>query len=176
MTRYITQEQEKYQKELAKYWPVSSELMAQYTDGSHTEKTDNDTLFWWQNGEQHRGKDKPAVIRSHRDLEWWQNDQLHRDGDQPALIYAAGVLEWYQNNECHRDGDRPAVIRADGRLRWYQNNQLHRSSGPAAINANGDCEWWQNGENITREVRAWLARTRWQGTAEQIAEFQLRFL
>ena len=38
------------EKERARHWPITSELMAQYRDGSHTGKGRNGTLFWYQNG------------------------------------------------------------------------------------------------------------------------------
>jgi hypothetical protein len=176
MTRYIQLEWEKCQKELARYWPVSSEPMAEYLDGTHAYQ-DSDGDFIWQkeNGLWHRDEDRPAWINTHRDLIWYQNGLQHRDNDKPAFIGADGRLEWQQNGWLHRDGDRPAVIYADGHLRWYQNNQLHRTSGPAVIFPSGTLEWWQNGEDITKQVRAWLARRRWSGTPEQIIEFQLRF-
>jgi hypothetical protein len=137
--------------ERARYWPLSAELMAQYKDGTHTYKSAGSTLYWEKNG------------------------QYHRDNDKPAIISAAGRLEWQQNGDRHRDGDRPARIFANGHLEWHQNNKWHRSSGPAVIFPSGTLEWWINGEDITEEVRAWLADTEWRGTPEQIAEFKLRF-
>jgi len=138
------------EKEQARYWPVSPELMAQYRDGSQT-YNDITGLYW----------DK--------------NDLRHRDGDKPAIIWADGGLRWYQNGKEHRNGDKPAWIGADGSLIWYQNGQAHRICGPAAISSAGTLEWWINNENITKEVRKWLNRKRWRGTPEQIFEFQLRF-
>ena len=143
MTKYITQE-------LARYWPISRKLMAQYCDGTHTRKD--------RNG-----------------LSWYQNNNWHRDGDKPAYIHADGSLEWFQNGELHRDGDKPAGIYADGSLFWYKNGQLHRFGGPALINPDGTLEWVIYDENITPEVRKWLNKKRWRGTTEQIVEFQLRF-
>jgi hypothetical protein len=137
--------------ERAKYWPVSKELMAQYKDGSHTYGSKDGTLIWEKNG------------------------QWHRDGDLPAVIYPDGQLEWYQNGLVHRDGDKPAVIYPNGQLEWRQNERLHRLCGPAVIYSNGKLGWLINGKNITQEVCAWLADTKWRGTLEQIAEFQLRF-
>jgi hypothetical protein len=144
MTQYI-------ETERARYWPLSAELLAQYNDGTNTDRN------------------------RYGRLEWRQNGQQHRDDDKPAQIFANGTLIWSKNGLQHRDGDKPAVIFADGRLVWYQNNQRHRTSGPAVIWANGTLEWWVRGKNITKEVRAWLLDTEWQGTPEQIAEFQLRF-
>lgn len=80
-----------------------------------------------------------------------------------------------QNGELHRDGDKPAIIGADGYLGWCLNGERHRSRGPAVIHPNGKLEWWINGQYITPEVNEWLAGEEWQGTPEQIAEFQLRF-
>ena len=57
-------------KELARYWPISPELMAQYRDGSHSV---NDEFGY---------------------LGWMQNDRLHRDGDRPAEIFLDGSLYW----------------------------------------------------------------------------------
>ena len=139
-------------QERAKYWPVSPELMVQYDDGSHTEKDRYGDLIWKKNG------------------------KLHRDGDKPARIDRDGHLVWYQNGLYHRDGDKPATIWADGTLEWFQNNLRHRFSGPAVIYASDKLEWWINYENITKEVNEWLAGEEWQGTPEQIFEFQLRFL
>jgi hypothetical protein len=139
------------QTERAKYWPVSAELMAEYKNGTQTYET------------------------MHGTLHWEKNDLLHRDGDQPAVIDVVGNLYWYQNNLLHRDEDRPARIDENSLLLWYQNNKWHRSSGPAVIYPSGTLEWWINGEDITLEVRKWLARTKWQGTPEQITEFKLRF-
>ena len=139
------------EKERARYWPVSPELMAQYKDGSHTFEYDSTAL------------------------EWCQNDKLHRDGDLPAYIGANGTLGWYQNVQVHRDDDKPAYIDADGRLEWWQNHQRHRICGPAVIRPDGTLEWLINDENITEEVTKWLNGEEWQGTPEQIIEFQLRF-
>ena len=144
MTKYITQER-------ARYWPITSELMAQYKDGSHTGKYGGN-LHW---------KDQHA--------------QYHRDGDKPAIISRDGTLEWYQRHLLHRDGDKPAIIQANGALVWYQNNLVHRSHGPAIIYSDGKREWCINNKNITLEVNEWLAGEEWHGTPEQIAEFQLRF-
>ena len=138
-------------KELARYWPVAAELMAQYRDGLHTEKDRYGQLGWMQNG------------------------RLHRDGDLPARIYTDGSLAWYQNGRLHRDGDKPAVISGDSSLAWYQNGQLHRFGGPAEIWLDGEFEWWVNGEVITQVVTDWLAGEEWCGTPEQIVEFQFRF-
>jgi hypothetical protein len=86
-----------------------------------------------------------------------------------------GTLIWEKNGQWHRDGDLPAVIYPDGQLEWRQNERLHRLCGPAVIYSNGKLGWLINGKNITQEVCAWLADTKWRGTLEQIAEFQLRF-
>ena len=145
MTKYI-------KKELAKYWPVSPELMAQYNDGSHTRKD------------------------SSGNLEWKKDGKTHRDGDKPAYIGADGSLLWTQNGKIHRDGDKPAWICSDGTLYWCQNGQWHRSCGPAVIRSDGRQEWWINGKDITQEVNEWLAGEEWQGTPEQIVEFKLRFV
>ena len=138
-------------KELARYWPVAAELMAQYRDGSQTY---NDIAS----------------------ISWRQNNQLHRDGDLPAFIGRYGTLEWRQNNQLHRDGDLPAVIGKDGQLEWWKNSLRHRSCGPAVIYASSRLEWWINNREITQEVRKWLVNEEWQGTTEQIVEFQLRFI
>ena len=138
-------------KEQARYWPVSKELMAQYRDSSHTEKDRNGNLIWLKNG-----------LR-------------HRDGDKPAYIGVNGNLGWYQNGELHRDGDKPAVIGRDGDLIWYKNGQRHRICGPSRIYASGRLKWWINGKDITLEVNLWLNGLLWRGTIEQIVEFQLRF-
>ena len=139
------------EKELAKYLPASPELMAQYRDGSHTEKDNNGNLWWFQ------------------------NDQVHRDGDKPAFIGANGSLSWYLNGQLHRDGDKPARIYADDSLVWWQNDQIHRICGPAIIRVDGRFDWGINGENITQEVYEWLNGEEWLGTSEQIVEFKLRF-
>ena len=111
----------------SKYWPVSTNLLAEYRDGSHTET--HDGHLYWRN----------------------KNGELHRDGDKPAVIYAYGYLGWFQNGE------------------------RHRSCGPAVIRSDGRNEWWINGQYIDDLVYDWLAGAEWQGTPEQIVEFQLRF-
>ena len=138
-------------KERARYWPITSELMTQYKDGSHSEKDSDGTL------------------------RWIQNDKLHRDDDKPAIINSDGGLEWRKNGLYHRDDDKPAYIGPEGRLDWCQNYQRHRICGPAVIRPNGIHEWWVNNKNITQEVNEWLNGEEWQGTPEQIFEFQLRF-
>ena len=143
-------------KEQARYWPVSKELMAQYRDGSHTRKSSFGDLIWAQN-DQHQY-------------------QYHRDGDKPAIICIDGMLTWYQNGQRHRDGDKPAFIGRDSHLEWYKNGDQHRICGPAAICSDGELKWWINGKDITPEVRKWLNRKRWRGTPEQIFEFQLKFV
>ena len=145
MTKYIDQER-------AKYWPVSPELMAQYKDGSHTEKSRHG--LYWRN----------------------QNGQLHRDSDLPAKIWADGTIQWFQNGQLHHDGDKPAWIDAYGRLEWWQNGKTHRFCGPAVIYHDDTLEWVIYDKNITKEVNEWLAGEEWRGTPEQIFEFQLRFL
>ena len=138
-------------KERARYWPITPELMAQYRDGSHTQKDRNGNLIWRQNG------------------------QYHRDGDLPAKIYADGRLLWCKNGKLHRDQDKPSYIGLNGILSWYQTGQRHRFGGPAWIASDDKLEWLINGENITPKVREWLAGEEWRGTPEQIVEFQLRF-
>ena len=138
-------------KERARYWPVSSELMAEYSDGSHNYEDSDSSLIWFQ------------------------NNTIHRDGDKPAYIDANGSLSWYQNDLLHRDGDKPAIIYSDGELGWWQNDQRHRICGPAVINPDGTLAWFIYDENITQEVNLWLAGKEWQGTPEQIVEFKLRF-
>lgn len=144
MKRYIEQER-------AKWWPVSSELMAQYCDGSHTDITDFNALVWLD-----------------------QNGKQHRDGDRPAYIGANSGLYWYQNDLSHRDGDRPSSIGVDGSLVWSQNGQTHRICGPAVI-YDDKFLWVIYDEDITLEVSEWLAGEEWQGTPEQIERFQRRF-
>jgi hypothetical protein len=144
MTKYI-------EKERARYWPVSRKLLAQYTDGTHTDKNRDGSLAWKKNG------------------------QLHRLNNKPAFISRYGGLAWKQNGKEHRDEDQPAWIYGNGSLLWYQNGEQHRFHGPAEIWVNGELGWWVNGENITHEVNAWLEGEEWRGTPEQITEFQLRF-
>lgn len=139
------------EKKRTRYWLITSELMTQYKDGSHSEKDSDGTL------------------------RWIQNDKLHRDDDKPAIITKAGTLEWWKNDLRHRDGDLPAYIQWDGSLEWWQNGDWHRICGPARIWTDGEIDWWINGKNITPEVRKWLNKKRWTGTPEQIFEFQLRF-
>jgi hypothetical protein len=169
MKKYVKQE-------LSKYWPVSAKLMAKYLDGTHTYKDSIGDLYWKKNNQVHRLGDKPAWIHANGTLSWYQNNQLHRLGDRPAWISANGSLYWYQNGRMHRDGDKPAYIDANGSLSWLQNSQRHRFRGPAVIYPNGKCKWWINDKNITKAVNAWLADEEWQGTPEQIFEFQLRFM
>ena len=165
-------EQKYWQNAHKKYWSISKKLMAQYRDGSHTEKDRDGNLIWKKDGKLHRDGDKPAWISSdgtlawvkndqyHRDgdlpayigadgrLGWYQNGEMHRDNDKPAWIGADGGLQWYQNGEAHRDGDKPQYIGADGYLRWCQNAQNHRFSGPAIMSPGGKLEWWWRGEKI----------------------------
>jgi hypothetical protein len=142
----------KYVKqELTQYWPVSKEQMALYKDGTNTDINHYGAIIWEKNGKR------------------------HRDGDLPAEIWPDGSLFWKKNGWLHRDGDRPARIEPGGNLSWYQNGELHRTSGPARIWKNGKLEWWIRDKNITLEVHTWLADTKWRGTLEQIAEFQMRF-
>lgn len=143
MTKYI-------EKERARYWPISPELMSQYRDGSHDRKSVDGTFYWYK------------------------NSLIHRDRDLPAVINANGGAVWFQGSLWHRDGDLPAYIGGDGTVMWYQTGQRHRINGPAVIRSNM-LEWWIRGQDITLEVLTWLRRKRWQGTPEQIAEFQLRF-
>ena len=145
-------EQKYWQNEHKKYWPVSPELLAQYKDGSHTMQ--NKYGLYWEN----------------------KNGEWHRDGDKPAILDALGYLAWLQNGKLHRDGDNPAKIWPDGTLEWWQNDKRHRFRGPAIIRADGRLEWVIYDENITQEVNEWLGSEEWQGTPEQIVEFQLRFI
>lgn len=112
-----------YADEHAKYWPIPSELMARYRDGSHTKDYEGN-------------------------LYWLKDDQLHRDGDLPTVIWANGCLEWSQNGLRHRNGDRPAYIGVDGSVAWFQNNLRHRRLGPARIYRDGTPEWWWRGKHI----------------------------
>jgi hypothetical protein len=125
--------------------------LVQYKDGTHVKKKKCGTLTWLK------------------------NNLVHRDEDKPAAILPSDTLAWYQNGKQHRDGDKPAIISLNGTLEWWQNDKRHRLCGPAAINSDGTPEWWVNGKNITTELNTWLADQEWQGTPEQITEFQLRF-
>ena len=167
---------DQYLTEHKLYWPVSSELMATYRDGSHT-KAANGTLAWYKNGEYHREGDKPAYIDADGSLEWYKNGQFHRDDDKPAYIGADGSLEWYKNGLRHRDGDKPAFIGSKGTLSWYKNDKCHRACGPAVIRPNNKKEYWINGVNITKEVKIWLETRQYKVpfTPEQQIEFTLTF-
>ena len=190
-----------YLKERELWWPVSSELMVSYKDGSHTEIYPNGTLEWyknralhrssdkpaiifadgtlqwWKNGDVHRDGDKPAIINANGSLVWFKNDKRHRDGDKPAWIRADGTLEWQKNGKWHRDGDKPAEICADGNLVWYKNGLPHRTTGPAVIYPNNKHEYFINGVNITKEVESWLKTRKYKHpfTPEQQVEFTLTF-
>jgi hypothetical protein len=166
-----------YLAERAKWWPVSSELMAQYKDGSHTEEWNLDTLAWLKNGVEHRDGDKPALIYGDGSLTWFKHGVYHRDGDKPARIWANGPLKWAKNGKWHRDGDKPAYIHPDGSLVWYKNGLRHRITGPAIIRPNNKHEYWINGVNITEEVESWLRAKKYTYpfTPEQQAEFTLTF-
>lgn len=142
MSNYAAQER-------AKWWPVPAELMAQYRDGSHTDKDRCDSLEWYQDSLRHRDGDRPAIIDADGTLEWWQKGKRHRDGDRPAIIDAYGTLEWCQNGLRHRSRDLPAYIGRDGALQWYQHNQCHRFGGPAVIYPSDKLEcWYWRGEKI----------------------------
>jgi hypothetical protein len=169
---------EKYLTERKLYWPVSSELMASYKDGSHSEEWANGTLLWFKkNGQRHRDDDKPAVIESTGRLAWYKNGILHRDDDRPAVIDATGALSWWKNDKLHRDSDKPARIYADGSLAWYKNAKWHRTTGPAVINQNNKKEYWINDVDITKKVNAWLETRKYKDpfTPEQQVEFTLTF-
>jgi hypothetical protein len=166
-----------YLKEQELYWSMSSELMAEYNDGSHSEELADGSLEWWKNGNRHRDDDKPARIHKDGTLTWFKNGILHRDDDRPAVIYADGTLIWYKNGKVHRDDDRPAVIYADGTLIWNKNGYVHRPTGPAVINRNNKHEYWINGINITNEVKSWLKTRKYKHpfTPEQQVEIALTF-
>ena len=100
---------------------------------------------------------------------------MHRDSDKPAWISKSDELGWYQNDKQHRDDDKPAFIGADGSLSWWQNGQTHRICGPAIISSDDKFFWYIYDEDITQKVNEWLDGEEWQGTPEQIVEFQLRF-
>jgi hypothetical protein len=142
-----------YLKEHKIWWPVSSELMASYNDGSHTKKYDDGNIEWHKNG------------------------KLHRDGDKPARIWADGSLGWYKNGEPHRDSDKPAVIYSHGSLWWYKNGEFHRVTGPAVIRPYYEPEYWINGVDISEEVEFWLKTRQYKYpfTPEQQVEFTLTF-
>jgi hypothetical protein len=158
---YINQANE-YRAEQNLWWPISSELMASYRDGSHTNKAANGSLIWSKNGYFHRDGDKPAWMWADGSLAWYKNGEWHRDGDKPAEIFADGTLEWWKNGRQHRDGDKPAVIRADGTLEWYKNGLQHRLAGPAIIGANNNFQWWFKGKRIPvtsqEEYLNWLEK------------------
>jgi hypothetical protein len=189
-----------YLAERELWWPVSSELMASYRDGSHTniiggaliwlkngywhrggdkpaEINADGTLRWHKNGKCHRDGDKPAYIGADGTLQWYKNGKVHRDGDKPAYIGADGTLQWYKNGDLHRDGDKPAWIRPDGTLEWHKNGLLHRATGPAVIYPNNKHEYWINDVNITKEVKIWLKTRKYKYpfTPEQQVEFALTF-
>ena len=168
---------DQYLTEHKLYWPVNSELMASYRDGSHTEKLENGTLVWVKNGKLHRDDDKPARIDADGTLEWYKNGKLHRDGDRPAWIYANGSLAWWKNDVLHRDGDRPAGIIPNDTCEWWKNGKKHRVCGPAAIYQMFVKQYWINGVNITEEVRSWLITRQCQFplNPEQQVEFSLTF-
>jgi hypothetical protein len=165
-----------YLKEHKIWWPVSSELMASYRDGSQSITSDYE-LRWYKNGFNHRDGDKPAEIYANGTLVWYKNDLVHREGDKPAYIGANGSLQWFKNHKCHRDGDLPAQIWSHGTLAWYKNGERHRTTGPAKISPNNKHEYWINGVNITKEVKSWLKSRKYKYpfTPEQQVEFTLTF-
>jgi hypothetical protein len=166
-----------YLAEQELWYPVSSELMASYNDGSHSKKYINGSLEWVKNGEWHRDDDKPAVIGAGGLQAWIKNGLAHRDGDKPAWIWDDGTLTWYKNGVHHRDGDKPAWIGADGTLLWYKNGLKHRTTGPAVIHPNNEHEYWINGVEITSEVKSWLETHQYTYpfTPEQQVEFTSTF-
>jgi hypothetical protein len=166
-----------YLKERELWWPVRSDLMASYCDGSQRTKWPDGSLRWRRNGQYHRDDDKPARIDPDGTLTWAKNSQLHRDLDKPARILADGELQWYKNGKQHRDDDKPAVIWADGTVAWFKNDKCHRSCGPAVIRPNNKHEYWINDVNITEEVNAWLKTRKYKYpfTTEQQVEFTLTF-
>jgi hypothetical protein len=166
-----------YLKERELWWPVSSELMASYRDGSHTHNFDTSTLEWSKNKLLHRKGDKPAVIHKDGSMEWYKNGELHRDGDKPAYVDADGTLGWCKNGDLHRDDDLPASIDIDGTLEWWKNDERHRTTGPAIIRPNNKHEYWINDVDITKEVKSWLKTRKYKApfTPEQQVEFVLTF-
>jgi hypothetical protein len=166
-----------YLKERDHWYPVSTELMASYQDGSHIEEWACGTLIWHKNGDLHRIGDKPARIYADGSLGWHKNGKCHRDGDKPAFIGAGGTLVWYKNGEYHRDGDKPAVIEPDGSLVWYKNGKRHRVTGPAVMYLHEEEEYWIHGVNITTEVNDWLRTKKYwyPFTPEHQVEFLLTF-
>ena len=42
-------------------------------------------------------------IRANGSKWWFQNGEQHRDNDQPALIYADGTKSWYQNDKLIKE-------------------------------------------------------------------------
>jgi hypothetical protein len=165
-----------YLAERELWWPVSSEVMASYKDGSHTKKSPDGSLHWFKNGLRHRDGDKPAVITTYGTLIWYKNGKKHRDGDLPAEICADGTLIWANDGKQHRDGDKPAWIHANGTLVWRKNGNLHRNTGPAVIYLKNK-EYWINGVDITDEVEIWLKSRKYKYpfTPEQQVKFTLTF-
>ena len=166
----------KYLAERELWWPVSSEVMTSYNDGSHTKKHKDGSLEWRKNHKLHRDDDKPAYISANGMLAWHKNGVYHRDGDKPARIYANGGLKWLKNGVYHR-GDMPVLIRADASLEWYKSGLPHRTTGPAAIYPNNKHQYWINGVDVTKEVTAWLKTRKYKYpfTPEQQVEFTLTF-
>ena len=87
-----------WQNEKKKYWPISKELLAQYKDGTNTEKFNGDLYWRNKNNQMHRDGDKPAYIGRDCNLQWWKNGKLHRFSG-PAVIYPSGTREWHWRGE-----------------------------------------------------------------------------
>jgi hypothetical protein len=104
----------------------------------------NGEQHWFQNGQLHRGNDKPAIIAP-ACKKWYRNGKLHRDNDEPAVI-TPYLKEWYRDGKPHRDNGKPAVEHIYGDLQqWYRNGVLHRDNDEPAHVSLGCKKWYKNG-------------------------------
>ena len=124
-----------------------AQITAYQNDQPTTIGADGSKFWEDENGEHHRGGDKPAIEWTDGRKDWYVNGKQHRDGDKPAVEQPDGTKAWYLNGEYGREGDKPAVEYADGSKAWYVNGKLHREGDkPAGEYANGTKVWSVNGE------------------------------
>ncbi len=67
---------------------------------------------------------------------WYNNGQQHRDGDLPAVIVTNGFQSWYKNGQFHRDGNKPSIINLDGTCSWHQHGNFmgnNKEPPPGAV-------------------------------------------
>jgi hypothetical protein len=81
----------------------------------------------------------PVVLST--GVEQWsdENGQLHRERDLPAVIRPNGTKEWYKHGKRHRSNG-PAIIDAKGEGRWYKNGVFCIVGGKRPVQENDSLE------------------------------------